>query len=83
MFKKHDLKIAPDYFQEIWEGNKFFEIRINDRDYKKGDEVTLHEIGAFNTITAKITFITDYQQKDNYVVFGIKIVRKHLELSVI
>lgn len=42
-FKKHEIKVLPDYFKEVIAGNKNFELRLNDRDYKVGDTVILLE----------------------------------------
>ncbi|KZN99379.1 DUF3850 domain-containing protein [Pseudobacillus badius] len=75
----HDLKIWPEYFQEVQKGNKNFEIRKKDRNFKVGDTIFLWEFdpskkrltGEF--LEATITFITDFEQKENYVVFGIKL----------
>ena len=39
----HLLKTDPVYFKEIYEGNKTFELRVNDRDFKEGDIVVLRE----------------------------------------
>lgn len=39
----HDLKIDPEYFDGVISGGKNFELRYNDRDFKAGDSVTLHE----------------------------------------
>lgn len=39
----HELKTFPEYFVEIVNGNKAFEIRLNDRDYRIGDSITLKE----------------------------------------
>lgn len=41
--KIHELKILPQYFDEIKRGDKTFELRKNDRDYKKGDILLLKE----------------------------------------
>lgn len=72
---KHHLKIEPEYFKEVFFGNKNFEIRLNDRDYQVGDLVVLNEIGTKMEVTAEITFITDFKQKIGYVVFGIKVIK--------
>ena len=34
--KTHDLKTWPEYFAEIANGNKTFELRKNDRDFESG-----------------------------------------------
>ena len=39
----HELKTWNEYFEEIFIGNKTFEIRKNDRDFKKGDMLILKE----------------------------------------
>lgn len=41
--KTHDLKITPGHFQSISDEIKTFEIRKNDRGYKKGDYLLLRE----------------------------------------
>jgi len=74
----HQLKIFPEYFKPVAEGNKTFEIRKNDRDYKVGDVLLLQEyIPSEDKFTGrvldrKITYITDYAQQEGYVVMGIK-----------
>lgn len=72
----HELKILPEYFEAVVSGNKRFEIRKNDRNYKKGDILRLNEYqdGQYtgDVHVAEITYITDYAQKDGYVVLGIK-----------
>jgi hypothetical protein len=39
----HELKIWPMYYLAMMHGNKTFEIRENDRDFKVGDQLTLRE----------------------------------------
>ncbi|EHB6445327.1 DUF3850 domain-containing protein [Enterococcus faecalis] len=72
----HELKILPEYFEAVVSGNKRFEIRKNDRNYKKGDILRLNEYqdGQYtgDVHVAEITYITDYTQQDGYVVLGIK-----------
>lgn len=41
--KTHGLKTDPDVFDAVWNGLKTFEIRFNDRDFKVGDWLNLHE----------------------------------------
>ncbi|HFL2424881.1 TPA: DUF3850 domain-containing protein [Clostridioides difficile] len=72
----HELKIDHEFFIPILENIKTFEIRKNDRNYKKGDIIILKELNEDKAsftgryIKVKITYISDYQQKDNYVVFS-------------
>lgn len=73
----HNLKIWKRYFDKVKDGSKKFEIRFDDRDYKEGDFVVLHEWSdalkeySGETITKRIGFITDYEQKEGYVVFSL------------
>ena len=39
----HELKIWNEYFQEVFMGNKTFEVRKADRPFKKGDTLILKE----------------------------------------
>lgn len=39
----HTLKCDPDIFQKIWNKEQTFELRLNDRNYKVGDEIISHE----------------------------------------
>jgi hypothetical protein len=69
----HDLKIEKPYLQAKLNGDKLFEIRVDDRGYQKGDTVTYteHPYGK-DTIkhTYLITYVTAYNQPGMYVVFG-------------
>ena len=71
--KCHYLKILSMFFEDALIGLKPFEIRLNDRDFQVGDLVWLLEIesGKYTgrMIFGKITYMTDYEQKDDYVVF--------------
>jgi ASC-1-like (ASCH) protein len=40
---EHKLKTWPEYFEEVIEGRKTFEVRKNDRDFKEGDTLLLQE----------------------------------------
>ena len=73
----HKLKIDPKYFEDVRLGKKTFEIRKNDRDFHVGDKLLLREYDhgkkeyTGNQLTATITYITDFAQKDGYAVLGL------------
>ena len=74
---KHELKLETDYFGAVLAGFKTFEIRFNDRNYQIGDVLVLKEWEWFNesftgrVIEKKVTYLTNYAQKDGYVVMSI------------
>ena len=78
----HELKILPKYFQEVWDGNKTFELRKDDRDYKIGDQLRLLEYSHFldeysgrecnRTIIYILKNCEEYGLKDGFVILGIK-----------
>ncbi|MBM3120389.1 MAG: DUF3850 domain-containing protein [Chloroflexi bacterium] len=40
----HELKTETEYYQAVERGDKSFEVRKNDRDFKIFDMVILHEV---------------------------------------
>ena len=76
----HYLKTLPAHFNSVKRGNKRFEIRNNsDRGFQKGEMVILCEYfpetkkfsGA--EIMTIITYVTNFEQKPNMVVFGFNV----------
>ena len=74
--KIHDLKTSEPYYSHIVDGYKTFEIRRDDRGFKVGDLLNLQRYvdGEYTGyyIRFKIIYICDFEQKENYVVMGIK-----------
>ncbi|MGG4123635.1 ASCH/PUA domain-containing protein [Bacillus licheniformis] len=74
---RHQLKILPEYFDRVCTGEKTFEIRKNDRGFKVGDLLELYEYipekdeYTGRVMVREVTYMTDYAQKDNYVVMAI------------
>ena len=79
--KIHELKILPEYFLEVVNGNKTFEVRKNDRDFQIGDYVTLREYNIETNeytgrqINVKITYVLDNSNycKEGFVIFSFSV----------
>ena len=60
--KNHQIKTHSEYFQQVWDRKKLFEIRKDDRNYEVGDTLTLldynPETNTYNrrTISAEISY---------------------------
>ncbi len=77
----HELKCTPEFFKAVFERDKNFEIRKNDRDFRVGDMLLLKEFtgSAPNPYTGEwcaryVVYITDFPDglRDGYVCMGIK-----------
>ena len=77
----HKLKTWPEYFQAVFRGDKTFEVRKNDRDYKVGDILHLveyHPDSSFYSgeeLMRRVTYVLegpDFGVDMNYVVMGVK-----------
>lgn len=77
----HELKILPDFFEAFIRGDKNFEIRNNEHDFKVGEFLVLNEwtscdyakrCATGRSIKSVITYVTDFAQRDNFVVMGIR-----------
>lgn len=75
----HELKILPQYYDEVKAGNKNFELRKNDRDYMVHDTVILKawENGQYlnkepleRTIKYILMDCPEYGLMDGYVILG-------------
>lgn len=82
----HEIKCLKEFFEEIIVGDKTFEVRKNDRDYKIGDYLAINEVVedlledddcllvyTGRSALFKITYILDNTQytKPGYVILGI------------
>jgi hypothetical protein len=84
MSMRHELKTWPKYFQAIYDGEKTFEYRKNDRGFKKGDSLLLKEFNpetqeyTGRVIVADITYVLENQMgvMDGYAILSITV--KHL-----
>lgn len=79
----HELKIAKDYADTVYLGDKTFEVRENDRGFQKGDIVRfipLNRLGVEDIVHPlydkeyEITYVLGsfYGLAQGYVAFGIK-----------
>jgi hypothetical protein len=69
----HTLKIEEHFYEAKVLGLKPFEIRYNgDRGFQKGDTVNYTSTNGLINYEGmyEITYVTAYQQKENFVVFG-------------
>ncbi len=53
--KKVIKKVLPEYFQDILDGKKKYELRLNDFDIEVGDTLVLEEYTSDNPATRKPT----------------------------
>lgn len=75
----HNLKILPEYYRVVLSGHKTFEVRFNDRDFKRGDLINLMEYdpdycGGYTgrVYTAVITYVLTDERfvKKGYCIFS-------------
>lgn len=76
----HELKILPEYYDEVVTGRKNFELRKDDRNYKVGDLIRFHEYkdGEYTgkeSILIPILYILrncpEYGLMDGYCILGL------------
>ena len=83
--KVHSLKVWPKYFDAIKEGLKKFDVRLDDRSFRKGDALFLEEYlpkeGFFTgrALLRKVTYVLrggKFGIEEGYVVLGIEEVKR-------
>ena len=77
---EHELKIYPQYFEDVISGKKKFEIRKNDRKYRVGDILILKEWDNIKysgrEARAEVIYLIDDKFvgiQPGYVVMGIRL----------
>lgn len=79
----HELKILPEYFEDVLDGIKTFEIRKNDRNYKVGDKLLLREFKSLKyagrytgrEMTVEVVYMLNggkYGLEEGYCILGIE-----------
>lgn len=77
--KVHKIKLGKSFFGDVYSGEKTFELRKNDRGYKKGDILELMEFAdgrdTGRIVRALVTYILEdfTGLEDGYCIMGIKI----------
>lgn len=75
--KVHDVKLGTTFFDDVKTGRKTFELRKNDRGYKEGDIIVMHEYKdgttTSRTIEKKIVYmLEDFTGlEDGYCILGL------------
>lgn len=79
--KTHKIKLSDEFANDVLLGNKTFEIRYNDRNYKVGDYIEFVVVGEnkepvehmLNEVPYKITYVlSGWGLQDGYVALGIQ-----------
>jgi hypothetical protein len=75
----HELKILPEFYNDILSGKKNFEIRKADRDFQEGDKIILKECDGVFTgreLERWIGYIHrgngEYGLSEGYCILGLK-----------
>ena len=80
--KVHQIRLAKSYFDDVANGIKTFELRKNDRGYKKGDILEMMEFAdgknTGRTVKVLVTYILeDYTGiEDGYCIMATKIIKE-------
>ena len=76
---EHEMKIATEYFQAVWDNKKNFELRKDDRGYSVGDVLILREWAdgdytgsvIIKTVCYVLKNCKDYGLADGYCILGL------------
>lgn len=72
----HDLKIEPNYLENLLAGIKKSEVRFNDRDYQRGDILRFRQYPLYGAPIEYLFEITHIHSglgmMQNYVVLSVK-----------
>lgn len=85
--KRHEVKIAASYYDDIANGKKRFELRKNDRGYKEGDSLKMLEFKdgkhTGRTIDADIIYMLEEYTglQEGYCILGIDVTGHSGEVS--
>ena len=85
MKKVHELKTWQQPFDDVWNNEKTFEVRKDDRGFRLGDELLLREFDHVGMkyldgrIQAKIIYLIsldNFLPCDGHVAMGIKVLKR-------
>lgn len=85
--KRHEVKIAASYYDDVASGKKRFELRKNDRGYKEGDSLKMLEFKdgkhTGRTIDADIIYMLEEYTglQEGYCILGIDVTGHSGEVS--
>ncbi len=81
--RTHELKIWPQFYNDVVGGYKTYEVRVNDRAFQVGDEIRLREWDPLikmytgRTCNVRIRHLTDsatwYMIPNHLAIFGIEL----------
>lgn len=82
----HYKKLTQPYFNDVWKGEKNFELRKNDCNYQVGDLVVLQEYDAIRKVYLgrEIEAVIDYMLenylgiKEGYCILSIKVTDRRI-----